>query len=306
MSKEIPVKNAFITVIAFATIASAQTPPADPVVANINGETITRSKLNALYDAIPAAMRAQYDRAGGKRTFLDNYIAKRLIIQEAVKKGFDQRDDIKAAASDAARDSMMFDRYVREVIAPHIVPETSIRAFYDQRTMQFAQPEKVKARHIFISTIDRRPDQALEKAQNIFSELQAYRITHHANSDEGRALFATRFAEAARKYSDEATAHEGGDLGWIMRGQRDPKFEDAAFTVPVGIMSGIVGTDAGYHFILIEDRQPGGIRPFEDVRRDIREALYAAKQGEIMTAVGHVTTELRRAGSVTVYAEAID
>jgi parvulin-like peptidyl-prolyl isomerase len=200
----------------------------------------------------------------------------------------------------------MFDRYVREVVAEPIVPDSAVRRLYNDRIDQFVAPEKVKVRHIFISLEDKRTDQALEAAQRIFSELQAHRVSYHADTPEGRAAFAAAFAAAARKYSDDPNAKDGGDLGWITRGQRDPKFEDAAFTVPAGVMSGIVGTEHGYHFILVEEKQAAGVIPYEEVRRQIREAMLANKQSEIMAAVSRITTELRAKSSVEVYAATLD
>lgn len=295
-------------IAAFSFAAAAQQPPAvtaDPVVATINGETLTKAKLDALYAAMPEQIRRQYDQAGGKRAFLDNYIAKRLLLQEAVKAGFDQREDVKAAP-ESARESLMFNRYVRDVIAPKIVPESAVRDLYVARADQLVAPERVKVRQIFLSLEDKRPEEVLAAAQKIFSELQAHRVTFHPESAGGREAFSKVFAEAARKYSDDPTAKDGGDLGWITRGQRDAKVEEVAFTMPAGIMSGIVGTDQGYYFILVEERKPAGVVPFEEVRHDLREALLVSKQREIMAEVGRVTAELRTRSNVVVYAAYVD
>ncbi len=51
--------------------------PADKIVASINGEVITQSHLDELYDSLNLQMRQQYERAGGKGAFLDNYMRKR-------------------------------------------------------------------------------------------------------------------------------------------------------------------------------------------------------------------------------------
>src|SRR5258708_6912045 len=66
-----------------ATAAFAQQNNAQKVVAVVNGETITAQKLDQLYARMGAQMRKQYEKAGGKMAFLDNYIKKRLLIQEA-------------------------------------------------------------------------------------------------------------------------------------------------------------------------------------------------------------------------------
>lgn len=42
---------------------------------------------------------------------------------------------------------------------------------------------------------------------------------------------------------------KGGDLGYFEQGMMQAPFEDAAFSLPIGAMSGIVSTDSGYHLI---------------------------------------------------------
>src|SRR5205085_4252894 len=69
----------------------AAKPSSAKIVATINGENITQEKLDALYARLGAQMRDQYDKNGGKQAFLENYLRKRLMVQEALKVGFDKR-----------------------------------------------------------------------------------------------------------------------------------------------------------------------------------------------------------------------
>lgn len=60
----------------------------------------------------------------------------------------------------------------------------------------------------------------------------------------------TEFAEIASKYSDCSSYKKGGDLGKFKRGMMQKPFENAAFALKVGELSGIVDTDSGLHIIL--------------------------------------------------------
>lgn len=57
------------------------------------------------------------------------------------------------------------------------------------------------------------------------------------------------FAEKAREFSEDGTAAEGGDLGWVRDGQMVEAFEDAASALRDNRVSGIIETEFGYHLI---------------------------------------------------------
>jgi peptidyl-prolyl cis-trans isomerase SurA len=67
------------------------------------------------------------------------------------------------------------------------------------------------------------------------------------------------FAALARKYSDDGSAREGGDLGWTTRGQFVPEFEAAAFQLEVNEVSDIIETEYGYHIIQLLERRGNSI-----------------------------------------------
>ncbi|MCR4404109.1 MAG: tetratricopeptide repeat protein [Candidatus Acetothermia bacterium] len=90
------------------------------------------------------------------------------------------------------------------------------------------------------------------------------------------------FAELAKQYSeDEGTAQKGGDLGWFQRGQMVKEFEEAAFALQVGQLSGIVRTQYGFHIIKLEDRRPAST--FEEVKDQVRSAYLSEKKEDQFT-----------------------
>jgi peptidyl-prolyl cis-trans isomerase SurA len=71
-----------------------------------------------------------------------------------------------------------------------------------------------------------------------------------------RILKGESFATMAILYSeDPGSAKKGGELGMYGRGELYPEFEDMAFTLAEGEISGVVETEAGYHIIQMIEKQ---------------------------------------------------
>ena len=59
------------------------------------------------------------------------------------------------------------------------------------------------------------------------------------------------FEELAKEYSKCPSKEKGGDLGYFIRGQMVPEFENAAFSTPIGSVSDPVKTRYGWHLIKV-------------------------------------------------------
>lgn len=68
------------------------------------------------------------------------------------------------------------------------------------------------------------------------------------------------FAELAKKFSQDTTASNGGDLGMFARGTMVKEFEDVAFTLKAGETSGLVKSQFGYHIIKVDEKTDDKIR----------------------------------------------
>jgi len=279
-------------------------------VAVVNGETITAEKLDQLYNHLSAPMRSRYEMAGGKGAFLENYLRKRLLVQEAIKSGFDKNPDVQVEV-EAAKEGALFDRYVRDVVAASVITEAEMKKYYDEHPADFATPERVHARHIVVMGNGAGPnpksdEDALAKVKAIAEELHK-KFAEVKASDPAVAshIRLSYFGEAARKYSEDATSQAGGDLGWVVHGQLDPDFEGAAFKLDPGFPSGIVKTRFGYHLIMVEGKEAAGTEPFEKAKPAVREWLMTQHAEDVMQVMTKLTNDLRGSSKITLYPENI-
>lgn len=269
----------------------------EKVVAYINGEKLTAAELDLMYSRISPQMRENYERSGGKLQFLDQYINKRLVLQEALKSRFDKRPDI-AAELQAARDSTLFDRYVREVVASEVISDKELHDYYVTNKALFSRHETIKARHII----------ATPTAGNV----------SNTTGDDAASLAAARlklenlkkqldagasFAELAAAYSEDGSAASGGDLGWFARGKMVPEFDAVVFKLEPGKVSDVFETQFGYHIVVVDQKKPGGVAPFAEVREEIRERFLNERASKVLEQLSALTRDLRNSSSVTINRE---
>jgi peptidyl-prolyl cis-trans isomerase C len=101
------------------------------------------------------------------------------------------------------------------------------------------------------------------------------------------------FAGLAKEFSDCPSGEAGGDLGFFSRGDMVEEFEDAAFKLEKGELSGIVESEFGFHLILLTEREAGSLIPYDTVRPDLESYLLDEK---IQNAVlDHIDTLMKKA-----------
>ncbi|HEX2832780.1 MAG TPA: peptidyl-prolyl cis-trans isomerase [Thermoanaerobaculia bacterium] len=282
--------------------AATNTNNSKSVVALVNGEAITRDKLDQLWERMSPKMKLQYERnGGGKMGFLDNYIRKVLMVQEAKKNGFDAKPGI-AAEMQAASESALFDAYVRDVIASTVVTDAELRKFYDDNLPDFTS-EQARLRLIRVAKGD-RPAEAREAMSGIMTGLLDARTALAKEGKHVREL-ATEFGKVAERISQDPSADRAGELGWVERGRLPAKLEEAAFSMPLETVSGIIEMEDSFALIYLEERG-NRTEPFEEVSGTIREYLLGRKQRDIVDAVNKTTAGLRARAQVQTFPQNIE
>lgn len=197
----------------------------------------------------------------GMRDFLENYVITREVLyQEAKKKGFDKNKEILAKVEDF-RKAMIIDALIEEVLRGKSDPtEEEIQRYYKENKSLFTEPLEVKIRHIVVNS------------EPVLKEVLA------------RLSRGESFEKLAYTYNIDRTRNDGGNLGYIRRGQLAPsfaQFEEAAFSLmKKGDISEVIRTPYGYHIIRLDDTRETAMRPFDQVKEKIRFFLQAKKKQE--------------------------
>ncbi|ACS99124.1 peptidylprolyl isomerase [Paenibacillus sp. JDR-2] len=243
----------------------------DKAVATVNGAKITKDKL---YDSLV--------EQGGKST-LDNMITTELIDQAAadakvtvteadvdkeienLKKSFGSEDEFNQTLAqygmtvDSLREDAEVQVKIRKILEPQVkVTDDDIKAYYDANKASMSTPEQIRASHILVAT--------KEEAEDILKQLKA------------GADFATL---AKEKSTDTGTKDNGGDLNFFGKGSMEPAFEDAAFALKKGELSGVVQTSYGYHIIKKTDEKAAVTPTLEEKKEDIKYQLVTQKVSEL-------------------------
>lgn len=108
--------------------------------------------------------------------------------------------------------------------------------------VQPAPPGHIRASHILVSYAGAPRTEAVRTKAD--AERLAVEILERIKAGED-------FEDLARRYSDCPTAQNEscGDLGFFDKGKMVKPFEDAAFALKAGDVSGVVETKFGYHII---------------------------------------------------------
>jgi peptidyl-prolyl cis-trans isomerase SurA len=134
---------------------------------------------------------------------------------------------------------------------------------------------QTRVRHIVLTP---SPQMSLDQATARLRELRQAIM-------DGRA----RFEDLARQYSEDASAQQGGDLGWISPGNLVPEFEAAMGKLPTGGVSQPVQSRYGVHLIQVLDRREATL----DQKQLREQATNVLKEGKFEPAYAEWVADLR-------------
>jgi peptidyl-prolyl cis-trans isomerase C len=270
---------------------SAPAPAAkQKVVLEIGDYKVSDGELQEILKQMPVDQKARYLGRGQKgMEELLNDIAERHIVAEAAR-AKKMEDDVHVQAGLlVANDSVLYSAFYRKEVLDKVVPETEIKAFYDKNKERLLIPEQIKIRQIFVSP---KPESEVKNTEGNDAKTEAeakQKIDRIAAELKGGADFAT----LAKKWSEDPSATNGGELPWFGKGRMIPVFEEAAFKLNPGQISDPLKTDFGYYILKGEEKRDKVQIPYEQVRDQIQNQLATNRSDLIEKMYSKILEDLK-------------
>ena len=185
----------------------------------------------------------------------ENNLTQEELVQALQQQGIESLEKYKAYFVEKAMDSLLVGELQEKVLGAVTLADQEVKDFFQANPNQFVQSAEVHARHILVDSE--------AKAKELLAQIQK-------GGD---------FAAIAKENSkDTGSAQNGGDLGFFAKGDMVAEFEQAAFALKPGQVSGIVKTQYGFHIIKCEEVKAEKKLTFDEVKDQIKEGLLDDKK----------------------------
>jgi peptidyl-prolyl cis-trans isomerase C len=262
-----------------STPGTAPAADAGAVVARYAGKVLTTGETQEAMKRLPGPSRVYLSSPDRKRQFVDNLIVNDLMFEQGRKLGLADDPDITRQVDDF-RERLVVQRVMRDLRKRPEVSDDEAKQKYDANPNLYSTTQ-IRASHILVK------DEATAKA--IREQLVK-------NPDS--------FADVAKeKSTDLGSGRRGGELGLFGPGRMVPEFEVVAFALKPGEISEVVKTQYGWHVIKVTDRKEGTVRPFEQVKAQIKSQLANQR---LQAQLDQYMNDLRAAADIQIDDKVLD
>ena len=150
--------------------------------------------------------------------------------------------ELKRNYREQIKEQILRDKLISSKLSKANISLREVKEFYQSYKDSLPeQPESAKLSQILLK---------IEPSQKTLDSLKDFASTILAKAKAGED-----FSELAKNYSEDPSAKQGGDLGFLKKGEILPEFEMKAFSLNPGEISDLVQTSLGYHIIKLEEKK---------------------------------------------------
>jgi peptidyl-prolyl cis-trans isomerase C len=272
-----------ITVLSLAAFAgvslaalAADPAPGTPLVKR-GDVAITVEDFNAALARVPEEdqfeFRASMERV--KKT-VDSLYLIRMLANEARAQGIDKEPEVQRRLElqdEQLLSQIYLERFDKAIKTPDF--EARAKELYAADPDHFKIEERVKLQHIMVDRQGRTKEEALKRIDEARNRLLA-----HEN-----------FYAVAREYSnDPAYRQTQGDVGPATYSELPPELAAVARKLKPGEVSDVIDAFDGLHVIVLTERRPSAVIPFEKVKANLIKAEETKyKRGVLDRKLGEIT-----------------
>jgi peptidyl-prolyl cis-trans isomerase SurA len=266
------------------------------IIARVNSEIITQRQFDKEKTKLRDELGQQYSGAeldaklsDESKNLLRNLIDQSLMVQKAkddnanvemdLIKRLDQMrkqdnlatlDELQKAAEQQGvnwedfkdqirRQLLMQETISREVGSRIVVTRQEQLKYYNEHKDEFKSEGMVRLSEILVSTEKYKPDEAEKRAKAAVAEIKG----------------GARFTDVVKKYSDDPSAEQGGDIGYMKSGSLAPGIAAALSKLETNDYTDPIRIKPGYLILRLIERFSPGIPKFEEVETRVQETLYS-------------------------------
>ncbi len=270
------------------------------ILAVVNDELVTEQDLQMVMAPVIAQYRTTYTGnefdekvKEARRQFLDKVIEDKLILSEAKRKQVIVKDPevddmmnevrnkfpsrevfLKSIEEQGYTEKKLWDRFHDQVMMQKLVAfevrskvsvsPGEVNEYYKLHSEDFTQGDRIKLQHILIRVGTRSESEAESFAQSLYDKIKA----------------GASFTDIATASSEGAEAKDGGDMGWVEKGQLMGEIDDKIFALNEGEITQPIPTALGYHIFKVVERQRSSVKPLSEVRTQIQDIIFKNKMKE--------------------------
>lgn len=150
--------------------------------------------------------------------------------------------ELKRNYREQIKEQILRDKLISSKLSKANISSREVKEFYQSYKDSLPeQPESAKLSQILLK---------IEPSQKTLDSLKDFASTILVRAKAGED-----FSELAKRYSEDPSAKQGGDLGFLKKGEILPEFEMRAFSLKPGEISDLVQTSLGYHIIKLEEKK---------------------------------------------------
>ncbi len=283
--------------------------PAREVVAEVNGAKIMGDRFLLEYASFKKRVKIPAGKDEGvekelRNGLMDNLVRDTLLTQEAEKAGIKvtpemEEEEVQSMLKGnsparlqvilqeqgltydewkaSVKQNLLVERLLRQKVAPMVqLTDAELKDYYDAHTDEFRRDTQAHVFHIL--------------------------CTSYIDADRARMDLAAgkKFEDVAKSVSKSPEAVNGGDLGFIGKGQMPKELDEVIFRLKVNEVSKVIESPYGFHVLKVTELSKPRLLTFDEVKDGIHKRLF---QERLERKFEEWFQEIKKAAHIKIYSD---